>query len=667
MSSQDNYWLSKEFIAELLFRLPSYVFWKDATSVYLGCNHAFARSVGLLDPKDIIGKTDYDLPWTKEESDAYRADDQAVMQSNQAKINIEETQTTRDGNKITLLTSKVPLIDKNGFVMGVLGIYNDITELKNTQNELIVAKEQAEAANKAKTEFVQNMQHDIRTPSSGLWGMLDFLVNSESDSDRKEALNMALAASKRLLDLCNDAVEFGDLSGNTRPRVERDLDIRALVKSIVELNKPAAFAKNIAIHLKIAPSVPPYIASDEFRLSRILINLLGNSIKFSNGGEITLSIMSSLENDTRKGVLIIEIRDMGIGIPRDKVDKIFEKFTRGIASNTNKYPGSGLGLYVVKTFIDELEGDIYVDSRENEGSYFKLDIPFKGLLTNMNKPGEKIDEYFNSTLKEKLKEKISKTNDAKQASKNKPFTHEILLIEDDQTCLFAEKQLMAAFTNKIDTAESVAEALKKLTVKHYDLVISDLGLPDGSGCDIVAHIKAAPESPNHKTLFVAMTAHNDEQKLRLAMNAGFSAVKVKPLTTEIAVELLNIYPVPGTEQPENEGLPVIDLALGMQRISVQEEGPAIEALGILYKTLQEDIPALQEAEQNNDVEKAREILHKIRGGLYYSGTPRLEESFRMLHDEVKHTLDLRTIDLLFSLAYGEVKLFAEEYKELVES
>jgi HPt (histidine-containing phosphotransfer) domain-containing protein len=107
--------------------------------------------------------------------------------------------------------------------------------------------------------------------------------------------------------------------------------------------------------------------------------------------------------------------------------------------------------------------------------------------------------------------------------------------------------------------------------------------------------------------------------------------------------------------------------LGMQRISVQEEGPAIEALGILYKTLQEDIPALQEAEQDNDIEKAREILHKIRGGLYYSGTPRLEGSFRVLHDEVKRASDLRKIDLLFSLAYSEVKLFAEEYKELVES
>jgi len=512
MPQHTDYWSKKEFITELLIdKLPAYVFWKNADGIYLGCNQAFAESVGLLSPKDIVGKTDYDLPATKEESDAYRADDQAVMQSNQAKINIEETQTTQDGKKITLLTSKVPLTHK-GQVVGILGIYTDITELKNTQNELIAAKEKAEAADKSKTEFVQNMQHDIRTPTSGLWGMLDFLVKSEPNSDRQEALNMALTASKRLLDLCNDAVEFGDLSGNHRPPLEKSFDMRELTKSVIELNKPAAFAKNIAIHLTIDASVPPHIASDEFRINRILINLLGNSIKFSHGGEITLNITASLEEGTRNGFLTIEIKDMGIGIPRDKVDKIFEKFTRGVASNTNKYPGTGLGLYVVKTFIDELEGDIYVDSHENEGSYFKIDIPFKGLLADMKKPGVKIDEYFNGALKEKLEEKSIKISADEKTTKSTPFAHELLIIEDDKTCLFAEKNLLSGYTNKIDSAENVADALKKLAAKRYDLVISDLGLPDGSGNDIVAQVKANPKSPNYKTPFVAMTAHQDALK-----------------------------------------------------------------------------------------------------------------------------------------------------------
>lgn len=664
MFEEDTYWSSKEFVAELLFRLPVHVFWKNTQGVFWGCNQAFAESVGLSSPQDIIGKTDYDLPTTKEESDAYRADDQAVMQSNKAKINIEETQTGRNGEKRTLLTSKVPLMGKNGSVVGVLCIYSDITELKNTQNELIKAKEQAEAANIVKTEFVQNMQHDIRTPAAGMWGVLDVLAKAETDEHKKEVLNMALGASKRLLVLCNEAVEFGDLGGNARPVLEKALNVRDLAQSIIELNKPAAFAKNLVIHFKVAASVPTYVLSDEFRISRILINLMGNAIKFTNAGEVSLILKAKVDEEKRRGLLTIEIKDTGIGIAPHKIENIYEKFTRAVASNTNKYPGTGLGLYVVKTFLDELNGDIEVESHENEGSRFKLSIPFRVRWEDLGKCGAEIDDSFTPSLSKEIAVELTPKIEQKSQTKT-PFTHEILLIEDDKTCLFAEKQVLIAFTNKIDCVENVKGALEKLAVKRYDLVISDLGLPDGSGCDIVAQIKASPKALNYETPFVAMTAHKDKEKLRLALHAGFSAAETKPFTAETAVELLNIYPVPGTEHPANEGLEVIDLALGMQRISVQDEAPAIEALSILFQTLQVDIPALQEAEKNNDIEKAREILHKIRGGLYYSGTPRLEESFKALHEEVKLADDLRKIDLLFSLAYGEAKLFAEAYLELV--
>jgi PAS domain S-box-containing protein len=665
MPDYADYWSKKEFITELLIdKLPAYVFWKNASGVYLGCNQAFAESVGLLSAKDIVGKTDYDLPATKEESDAYRADDQAVMQSNKAKINIEETQTTQNGKKITLLTSKVPLTH-NGQVVGILGIYNNITELKNVQNELIEAKEQAEAANKSKTEFVQNMQHDIRTPSSGLWGVLNILASSEPDNNRKEALNMALTASKRLLDLCNDAVEFGDLSGNGRPQLEKPFDIRALARSIVELNLPAAFSKNLVLNFHVDSTVPNHITSDEFRISRILINLLGNAIKFSHQGEVTLNIKADLdEENSRKGILTIEVKDQGIGIPQDKINHIFEKFTRGVASNTNKYPGTGLGLYVVKAFIDELDGDIWVESHENEGAYFRIIIPFKVLWEDIKKPGIKINEYFKSPLKE-IKKEVPLKKDERAFLENTPFSHELLIIEDDKTCLFAEKNLLSGYTNKIDSAENVADALKKLSEKRYDLVISDLGLPDGSGNDIVAKVKANPDSPNYKTPFVAMTAHQDAEKHKRAMEAGFTETNTKPLGVDKAVELLKSYPAQGDE-PENEeeGVAVIDLALGMQRIGAKTESAAIEALSILYETLQEDIPALKEAEKNNDIEGAREVLHKIRGGLCYSGTPRLEEAIKLLHADVKCTPELSKIGDLFTLVYHETNLFVEQFKEL---
>ena len=643
------------------------IYWKDLNGIYRGCNEYAAKMAGLKDEASLIGKTDYDI-FPKEVADGFRANDLEVIKTGKPRV-VEEKVIMPDGRVLIQLSSKKPLRDGEGNICGVIGNTVDITYLKNIEEELIKAKELAEAASKLKTEFVQNMQHDIRTPSSGLWGVLDFLAKTEPDSDRKEALIMALTASKRLLDLCNDAVEFGDLSGNHRPQLEKPFDLREVAKSVVELNLPAAFSKDLLFHFKVDSTVPAHIISDEFRISRILINLLGNAIKFCPEGEVTLKIKARLDkDDNRHGVLIIEIRDTGIGIAKDKINNIFDKFSRAVASNTNKYPGTGLGLYVVKTFIDELDGDIEVESHENEGAYFKLSVPFKILWEDIKKPGIEIDEHFTSTIRKAIEsERDKKIKDGKSSSEKTPFAHDILIIEDDKICLFAEKNLLSGFTNKIDSAENVAEALEKLSKKRYDLVISDLGLPDGSGNDIVAKVKSSPESLNYKTPFVAMTAHQDAEKHKQAMDAGFAATNTKPLSTDKAVELLKTYPSGGAEiESEEEGLAVIDIPLGMQRIRANEDG-AIEALRILLKTLQEDIPMLQEAEKNNNIKGAREVLHKIRGGLCYSGTPRLEKAFAVLHDEVKRTSELSKIDYLFSVAYDEAKLFAEGFKKLIHS
>ncbi len=168
-------------IKKIIDYIPHYIFWKDKNSVFLGCNETFAKSAGLSSPKEIIGKTDYDLPWTKTESDNYRADDKAVMQKGVPKLHIEETQTFSDGKKITLSTSKVPLFDPKGDIFGVVCIYTDITEKKRKEIELEKTKQLALASSQAKSEFIANMSHDIRTPITGVVGMLQDLLSVAHD------------------------------------------------------------------------------------------------------------------------------------------------------------------------------------------------------------------------------------------------------------------------------------------------------------------------------------------------------------------------------------------------------------------------------------------------------------------------------------------------------
>ncbi len=664
MVEEDPYWFSQEFISELLLRLPVHVFWKNTEGVFKGCNQAFAKSIGLSSPNDVIGKTDYDLPTTKEESDAYRTDDLAVIHSNKAKINIEETQTRRDGKKVTLLTSKVPLVNKQGCVVGVLCIYSDVTELKNAQHELLKAKEIAEAASQAKTEFIQNMQHDVRTPAAGVWALLSELTSQESDPKKKRVLSMLTESSARLLELCNAVVDFSYVDEQQKPVVENKIDIRRLAADILDLNKPAAYGKDLILHLKVDSIIPSYVLSDEFRLRRILINLIGNAVKFTKCGSISLEISAKRE-DKRHLLLCIKIKDTGIGIPEAKRHTIFEKFSRGTASDTNEYPGTGLGLYLVKKFVRDLDGDLELESVLGKGSQFKVILPCTVPLLEGYMHGLEIDETHVSPLKS-IQELAIELPLASNTPLDTPFHQRVLLVEDDPVCLFAATEVLAHFTNQLDTARNVHEACMQLQQQPYDFVISDLGLPDGSGIDILGFAHQDEKSKNPHTPFIALTAHHQgTEKHKTALQAGFAEVVTKPLLHEQARHLFEVY---AADSIVNATLDIIDLNLGMQRIGSKIPEKALVSIGMLLDSLKnEDLPQLKRAYKKNDLLSAREVLHKIRGALNCCGTPRFETSLEALHQAIKTHEDLHKITAQFETLYTEVELIADEYQKLKQS
>ena len=369
-------YFDNNFIVWLLDLLPVSVFWKDKAGVYLGCNYNFAKDHGFNFREDVLGKTDRDLV-TNDSYDHYRKDDIEVMESGIAKLNIEEEQNFPNARKVLLLTNKVPLFNKREEVIGVLGVYSDITEIKKAK---LVADKQA------KTEFLEKMRHDIRTPLVGIVGCAQ-LIQMQADNPKKvaEYAEDLVQSSDALLEFLNKILESIKVATGEIPLLKKRFSLYKVLEQTVRLNKPQADVKHLTLRLEYDKTIPPYLLGDPIRIQRIMLELLTNALKFTDKGGVNLTARL-MKNKTRAGQMIIElsVSDTGVGIPLDKQSQVYTRFKRLTPSYQGIYSGAGLGLSVVKQFIDDLGGEIQLDSQPNEGSTFKCFIPLHESLSTID-------------------------------------------------------------------------------------------------------------------------------------------------------------------------------------------------------------------------------------------------------------------------------------------
>ncbi len=501
-----------DYLAAISSLMPGNFYWKDKDGHYLGCNDALLQTLELT-RNALVGKTDFDL-WPDQAKQLLQHDS-LVMRTGQL-VRLEEEVAIKNKGKRFFTVVKIPMRDDKDNIVGVIGNSIDITAQVELQRKLNIEKKQVEAANQAKTEFIANMSHDIRTPMTGILGLAQSLARNTESTVGQDHARMLIAASEELLILFNEILEVVEIESGKIKYSEYDFDLYALIKHNTNLLEPTAYEKKINFTTHIDPNVPQYIVGNRICLNRILLNLLSNSFKFTQSGDVTISV-SLKQDDKNQHILKLIVEDTGIGIPKDKFTVIFENFSRLTPSYQGIYKGSGLGLYMVKQYLDAMNGTITLESQVGEGARFCVSIPV-GINT-----GKAINLHagaFDTPLSDKQTTQLSNLR--------------IMLIEDHPLAAKMAANLLTNLGCTVEISNTGSDAIKKANSGNFDLIYMDIGLPDMDGFEITKQLRQSENQKLKKLPIIALTGHMTDQERERCLQAGMQDLFTKPLTEKVA-------------------------------------------------------------------------------------------------------------------------------------
>jgi PAS domain S-box-containing protein len=427
-----------------------------------------------------------------------------------------------DGSVSWIKDTSFPIQDENDVFIGFAGIAEDITKEVHYEQAMREAKEKAESANQVKSDFLAMISHEIRTPLNAILGMSQILKSKGLSSELQEYVDIITGAGNSLLSLVSDILDFARLEAGKLSFSNEPFDLHALVKQTVHGLLYQAREKGIKLDYDFDINSPNIVVGDHNRVRQVIVNLLSNAIKFTDDGSVKLTIQCKEKTESNV-VFDMCVKDTGIGIRAENVDKLFEKFSQIDSIYNRKHRGIGLGLAITRQLVEAMGGKIEAKSIYNEGSEFRFTL-------NLELHEDQVDKIHLLSVQQQKQSNLEQHN----------FQFKVLLIEDNVINQKIAKIILEDFNCQVDVANNGKEVLSRVDeIAGYDLIFMDIGLPDLSGFEIASKLR------EHQALqhlpIIAMTAHILDRDKEQALASGMNRVVAKPISYESIRAILDEF------------------------------------------------------------------------------------------------------------------------------